>query len=113
MAQYNGIFPAVLGSFKQQISIIPREPGPPDSKGRATWTEGAPISEAEIVQPISGTIERGERSEVITEGLNIFLSLSAPIRAQDLIEYKGRRYGIITLHKTDLQQELTVKEAMA
>ena len=113
MAQYNQIFPAILDGFKKTITITPREPGPPDSKGRATWVNGEPIEAGAIVQPISGAIEVGERSQTITEGLNIFISLNTPIKAQDLIEYEGRTYGIITLHITDLQKELVVKEARA
>jgi len=111
MGAYSALFDGFLNEFKQQITIIPRERGNPDLKGRAVWVEGEPFQELAIVQPISEPIEAGERTQSISEGLNIYIKRDANIRAQDLIEIAGRRYGILTLHKTDLQIEIAVKEA--
>lgn len=114
MVRYDDIFAAILKDFKREITIIPRTRGAGDAKGRATWDEGEPFVVSAIVQRVQNPINAGERATTTDADvpLNIFISLNTPLNQYDLIEVDGVRYAITTLHKTDLQVELTVKKAI-
>ncbi len=112
MAPYSDIFHGILGAFKVPVDIIPRTPGAPDSKGRATWEEGEPITVQAIILPIQTPQDNAERSYKSGEPLAIYLDLATQISPHDIVLYDGKRWAITTLHKTHLQVEAQIKEVI-
>lgn len=115
MPPYRDIFKGILGAFKEEVQIIPRTKAAPDDKGRATWTEGEPITVQAVILPIQTPQDNAERSYKSGEPLALYVARDTSINPHDIVVYDGKRWAITTLHKTHLQVEAQItplKEVM-